>query len=639
MFIFIKSLIYLFSILFSSYLFSQEEHKTTEMENYFIQKSRNLQIAKHPLWSRLLFYQKKILGDPKGIIDSKNFYVSPNGKTDLTQELEATLKAFFKTAHDPNYSAQCLFPRRTKWLKQMLDDKNFQIPTMQCPELEKWITMLNPKGVVLVFSSFYLNNPSSMFGHTFLRIRNSNNALTDYGINFAAVPDADSAVMYSLKGLFGFFEGYIRILPYSFKIQEYNNSESRDIWEYELNFSQEQNLDLALSILEIGNHNIDYYYFDENCSFILLALLDTVDENFKFSDKFTLWVNPADTIRLISSHPNMIKSMNFRPSAEKRFRYRYQLLTKHEQQELHSILKQKQQLTLLTERLPPHSIAKILDGLLEYIDYEEKLAGTETAKKYSQLREDVLKYRASLRIISDVMPNEAPPFERPDQGPAGTSIGIEFNHSTRHQTELQFEFIPVLHTLDSPSLGYPKDAHLELLSTALRYNINDRALSLSKIHLVNLVSIPPLYPPSYPIAWNLNIGAEELNAFQNSNQSSAKLLYFAKGGAGMSLQFQWLQFYVLPQIGFAYQNKKEYGIATGSLLGFIVRPTETWVVFTEINWMSHLNILNSSWNENFLADMSLSKLTFDKLKMTIFARYNSSTAELKFGFGVFFHFF
>ena len=116
-------------------------------------------------------------------------------------------------------------------------------------------------------------------------------------------------------------------------------------------------------------------------------------------------------------------------------------------------------------------------------------------------------------------------------------------------------------------------------------------------------------------------------------------MYFAKGGAGMSLQFQWLQFYVLPQIGFAYQSKKNYGIATGGLLGFIVRPAETWVVFTEINWMSHLNILNSSWNENFLADMSLSKLTFDNLKMTIFARYNSATTDLKFGFGVFFHFF
>ena len=60
-----------------------------------------------------------------------------------------------------------------------------------CPEFEEFQSRINIKDTYLVFPVAYLNSPSSMFGHTFLRLKaeDKKNPLLDYAVNFAA--DAD----------------------------------------------------------------------------------------------------------------------------------------------------------------------------------------------------------------------------------------------------------------------------------------------------------------------------------------------------------------------------------------------------------------------------------------------------------------
>ncbi|MEI8617212.1 DUF4105 domain-containing protein [Pseudoalteromonas sp. B193] len=65
--------------------------------------------------------------------------------------------------------------------------------------------------------------------------------LLAFAVNFAAEPDgSDNAAMYALKGLIGSYPGKFSLMPYYKKVREYNDLESRDIWEYKLNLSEPQ---------------------------------------------------------------------------------------------------------------------------------------------------------------------------------------------------------------------------------------------------------------------------------------------------------------------------------------------------------------------------------------------------------------
>src|SRR3546814_6160293 len=100
---------------------------------------------------------------------------------------------------------------------------------------------LAPHSAVLVFPAAYLNSPSSMFGHTLLRIDQANidtkgSPLLSSALNFGAfIEGLDNSILYAWKGLMGGYPGLFSLLPYSEKIGVYSRLENRDLWEYRLN--------------------------------------------------------------------------------------------------------------------------------------------------------------------------------------------------------------------------------------------------------------------------------------------------------------------------------------------------------------------------------------------------------------------
>ncbi|WGL60039.1 DUF4105 domain-containing protein [Pigmentibacter sp. JX0631] len=619
-------------------LFALNEAKVRSAEKYFIDKSRNLSLAETSEWRKILFFQHKLFSSAKGIVDGKDFYLAEDGKINLQTELEATIKAFLSDTESKN-SAHCKFPRRLKWLKSHLDDNNYTIPVQKCNELEKWLEFVNPNGAVLVFSSFYINNPSSMFGHTFLRIKNSSDPLTDSGINFAANPDTSNILAYTYKGLTGMFEGKFSLLPYSIKVQEYNNSESRDIWEYELNLSKEQTINMLLSLWEVGDNRIDYYYIDENCSYILLALLDTANDNFNFASKFWLWVNPSDTLRVVYSYPNLIKSVTFRPSAEKRFRYRYTSLNKEEKKLFNEILDQKKVLLSAKESNSKISSAKVLDAITEYIDFKENLAGTEESKKYPIFRKQLLTSRAELGVISDSIKIDPSHSDRPEKGLPGGRIGGSYSHSYYLGNLFDLEIYPVLHSIESPSLGYSREAQIELLSGSFRYEAVSKQIYVNKLDLVNIVSIPSINPPLYPVAWNLRLGMKQDYDCDKNTYNSSCATYFFSGGAGAAILTEPFQFYFLPQAEFSYQNTNAFEVSLGALSGVTLKTSDSSLLSSKVNWMKRYSVLYSTWRDHFLLENSFSIQYFTNFQNKLFYNYNFFNHEWQAGLSVYWHFY
>jgi hypothetical protein len=122
----------------------------------------------------------------------------------------------------------------------------------------------------MIFPAAYLNSPSSMFGHTLLRIdqagvqKSDKTALLSYAINFGAyIEGSDNSILYAWKGLMGGYPGLFALVPYQEKLSEYRSLENRDLWEYRLNLTQEETARMVEHVWELKQIQFDYFFFDE----------------------------------------------------------------------------------------------------------------------------------------------------------------------------------------------------------------------------------------------------------------------------------------------------------------------------------------------------------------------------------------
>ena len=187
-----------------------------------VEKKRIEQLANAPYWIALGHYEQKSLGGWRSYVDDDTFFLAQDGAHHPDLELEATLKALYASASLGNQHAQCVFPARARWLRQELHLTD--LPSVECTDFTRWFKDIAPASAVLVFPAAYLNSPSSMFGHTLLRIdqadtRADNTALLSSAINFGAyVEGSDNSILYAWKGLAGGYPGLFSLVPYQQKL-------------------------------------------------------------------------------------------------------------------------------------------------------------------------------------------------------------------------------------------------------------------------------------------------------------------------------------------------------------------------------------------------------------------------------------
>jgi len=159
-----------------------------------------------------------------------------------------------------------------------------------------------------------MNSPASMFGHTLLTIdTESGTKLLSHALNYAAVTPDTFGPLFAVKGLFGLYRGYYSILPYYAKIQEYSDMERRDMWEYGLNLDKTEVVRLLMHAYEMDLIYSDYFFFDENCSFNLLFMLEAARPGLDLTGRMGAWVMPLDTIRAVKES-GLVSEVHYRPS-------------------------------------------------------------------------------------------------------------------------------------------------------------------------------------------------------------------------------------------------------------------------------------------------------------------------------------
>ncbi len=533
----------------------------------------------------MLHYRKTGLGGVSSEADGADFFLASDGKRNPESELEATLAAFFSPpVDDPTaLHPQCRFVARYAWLNARLGFDPTRLQPQDCPRFRQWLAALEPESVTLIFPSAFLNNPSSMFGHTLLRVdranRAENNRLLDYTVNFAAATDRPTALISIVLGLTGGLPGRFSITPYYIKAKEYSDLQSRDIWEYRLGFNREQIENMLRHAWEMGNTYFDYYFFTQNCSYQLLALLDAADPTLHLADRFPRWTIPTDTVRAVLDSPGLVTRVSFRPALSTQLIHHRSRLDRSEDAWLLRVLGDPAVTDSEPfEALPDDRRAAVIDVAAEYLAYQ-KVDDPDRTDHYNAQQRRLLVKRAALRVGSDDSPPPAPP--PPEHGHDTTRIGVGGGRAGGEWFG-QLAIRPALHDLLGDETGYTPNTHLEFMNAVLRYNRASR-VSLHRLDVIRIISLTPYDRLIAKPSWQISTGffpVEDLSF----RDRSAPTLEFGVGGAAQSGWWRREVWYLLGEVagqyGAVFDERYRAGLgATGGLL-FDVTATSRAHVFT-----------------------------------------------------------
>lgn len=466
----------------------------------FSKKAKN--ISEMQQWQHLLHYRSHSLLDFKeSENDSRHFFISPVGKEDLYAELRAEIPLFAMYNQPDGESLQCRFPARYQWLKQFYPNWQDQ----SCSELQTWKEEIGADKLTLIFPASYLNSPSSMYGHSLIRLDredDSKSKLLSYSVNFAANADpTDNELVFSYKGLAGGYPGVVSILPYYAKVNEYSHLEHRDVWEYQLNLTKQEVDQFVNHIWETKETEFDYFFFDENCSYRLLALLDASSERIDVADDFSLKAMPIDTIRsLIDS--DKVGDVEYRPSSGVMLNQQQSQLTDIQKEWAVKIVEDtafisNQQFLQLSD----FERAQVLEVSISYLRYlvvKKKQRSPKNRKKSLVL----LSARSKIPV-QDIFKPIVEPGVRDDQGHLTHRATVELGRQNGDDfVDLQMR-IAYHELMDLPD-GFIRGGQIEMGALTLRGI--DNSLQLQRFKIINILSLGARDYFQQPISWRVSTG-------------------------------------------------------------------------------------------------------------------------------------
>jgi len=484
-------------------------------------------LAQSLIWQRLGHYYPVGWGRSnwRSQVDDKAFFLSPQGAVDAYAELRATLNAFYDSSENLNQHAVCRFPARWLWLSRQLALPAPPITPEQCPELKEWQGFIKPYSLTLVFASSYLNSPSSMFGHTFLRIDPANlKQSSDWlsqAVNFGAEyrPD-DNSLIYAYRGIFGGYPGFFSVLSYQEKINEYNNIENRDLWEYQLNLSDDEVRMLAAHLWELKNIKFDYFFFDENCSYRLLELLEIARPSVELTDRFSWRAIPLDTVRVVQQ-AGMVSEVSYRPSKATELQFNVDLLNA-EQQKLALDLAEANATIDAIQAYDKSTQARIL-----LLAYQQVRANQRKQTRKAEYAARSLALLQALHALGAADQASVPRPAQPDSGHMTflTALGLgRSNGSQMADLRVRASY----HDLADAPQGYLDGAAINLGDMHLRAREHE-GWQLEALHLIDIRSHSPRNQFVSPLTWRINTGLERV--FSEDDSALAAQVH---GGAGMT---------------------------------------------------------------------------------------------------------
>lgn len=550
--------------------------------------ARELGLARDPLWLALL-HVKPLggFGPQRSLADDADFFNAPSGRTDPQEELDATLAAFFESRlRQGGQPAQCRFRARYEWLRERLRFDALRLPAQDCARYDQWRAGVAGHSLTLVYAAAYINSPASMFGHTLFRLNPppapTAQPLLAYSINYAVAAGASpDDWLFEIKGLFGLYPGEFTNAPYYLRVREYSHMEDRDLWEYDLELGADELDRLLAHTWELGYTRFDYWFFDENCSYHLLSLLDAARPSLRLTDGFTWRAVPSDTVKAVAQVPGLVRRRSYRPSATSQILQRAQGLDEATLQQARALA--RGELAPTQARGDEAQRARTLDLAerhLASLAAQGKLDNRSTQAR----RMALLGERAKLPMLPEVAVPE--PDTAPEAGHGTVRAEGLLGRAAGHD-QLRLNVYPAYHELMDPDPGFARGAQIRFFGAGLSLRPG-RGPRLDHLVPVDVLSVVPQHTLRDGLSWKISGGWRRAFAV---DPAQAPLVFSLNGGPGRSWNLGTGLAYVLMdnQLWWGHSGtRRPWRLGSGVHLGLIADPAAGWRVALEARqrWFS-----------------------------------------------------
>lgn len=436
-------------------------------------------------WLRALHYEKTWSGRYRSRIDDPRFFVSDKGRGDPYAELRTSIAL----ATDPNQkpSFRCRAPLRYRRLLEMgLIRKGSPQTKQRCDELDYFKKEFGSGGLDLVFVAQYADNPSSIMGHLFFRFENPDRQVEGQSLPYlfktlnyaAAIPRDTNILKYMAFGIFGGFRGYYTVYRYATMIEKYSHIESRDLFLYRLGLNKrevEQLLEHAWELTNYAYH--DYFFFDENCAFQLLAMLEAVKPEVDLVKKLPFYTSPLDVLK-VASRAGLVARVDYQPSLYQNLLDYLQSMTPKERAAFYEFEAGD------SDKVESKLVAEALILANNFRKHEKR----GQISKYQESR------RLGLLLTRSKMGTESPAFKSTQKisphlshGSKRVAAGVFFGRENHHGLSLRFR--PGIHDLLSRGDGFQRNSSLKLFEANVLFDPYISKVFLQELDLVHLAKL------------------------------------------------------------------------------------------------------------------------------------------------------
>lgn len=522
-----KYLVYSLSLLSAVLSFSAQAELISVQD--YVQLAEQKKLEQDITWKRLLYAEDS----SKSEVSYSGYFLASDGQNNIKNEMVADITALFQQA-EPNQSIRCKFPARSQWLMQQLNITTQQLPQVSCPEFEQWYGQIKPYKATLIYATDFMGNPSSMFGHTLLRLDPKDQKqlnLVSYAVNYAATVNREDNWSYAWKGLIGDYPGEYSLMPYYRKVKEYGDFESRDLWEYELNLSPEETAFLVKHMWEMQKVSFPYYFVSDNCAYRLLGLIDLVRPDSNLRHQFSYAAIPVETIKAVDRQ-GLIKETVYRPALETQ-------LNAQTKQHGHALAKKAHELTRLEPQQIQSALASYTDAdrakILEmaYDDLYLQFTSRQVDEKFVQPRfRQLLGLRSQNQIAKQRQEPQKPKVD-PVHGHDSRNWSVDVGE-VQGEKFVQIGHRQAYHELKDPQGGFRTGTQLLFLDGAVQWR--DDQLNLEHLDLLTVNSYNPITPFKTPITWGFNMGWQQEAIHQGKfNEDEQHGVFGLKGQSGYTL--------------------------------------------------------------------------------------------------------
>lgn len=544
-----------------------------------LRTANQLKLYEKTTWLRLLHLKDVGRLTQNSDIISPTFFLSrrdSRSNINPKEELQATLVAFFLPVENKGDDhAQCRFPARFFWLKKQLNVAIQGMPEIKCERLDRWAKFSSLDSISLVLVGGYFGNPASTFGHLLVKLNNSDykkssGNLLDQSINYGAqVPDNEPIPLYIVKGLLGGYVSRFRDKAFYKQDRVYSRQELRDMWEYELALTTEQQRFLLYHLWEVMGMKSTYYFLKKNCAYRVAELLELATGE-TLTAGYQPWYLPIRLFQDLTDieQSRYIKQITFLPSNQRKLYHQFDQLQAQDAEFVNTLLAGDKSLTqgLLKDKSIPRQ-AKIIELMLAYyqyklIDTDQDKALLETLKKRKR---QLLLLRLQLPIIKkDKYSLNVPKITSPATGSKPRLFSVGYGYQKKGHF-LTLGVTGIHYDLLTKSYGTLANSELKVFDLRLK-SVEKKALVLDYFNLLRIqklnISPSTLYAED-DLSWRVAVGIKARNKHCDACTSAYVLTGIGKAWQVSSQLITYLMLDV-------QYHAKEDDVLVSPNIGFVV---------------------------------------------------------------------